>query len=818
MSSTKQSLAGIEDLLFAVKDYVPTGLFELKDTPTGYQGHSGDYLIVNDNESGIHFTGIEKIASDLTDYGFGGNDSESITDFTGLHDTPINYQSGYYLRSTETGLEYIDSTGIAKDIPVIPKEYNSSNDLPVPAIDYDGEIVQVGCELYISCDGEWKPLVSIDRLPLSEAEQTLYPACVTTAGESLQYIDYTDTVLNENSSLILQASLNGQTTDDVLHEVCTFQNIDGQSNDTSSEGTWQNITNSYNFLSCAVQQETNQIRGSNTTWGNRRGNLYKLRGPGVSCEFNRSGTVIAFGWGDDEGISTPFVDVLKINASNGSLQLANHIAELKPSIATDLWGRSISMNDDGTIVAAVEPRFSNTNGGHGAIVIFELNLDTNSTTEKHVIELPLTNSDYFSNNEGYNDIEERLINVQLSGDGKTLAVSFLHNYFDTNPKALFIYNYNESTQVWNLIQTFNGIGFQDLKLSKDGSTIAVKCGYSIGGNLSYDVGGVSNSNPTGQPDSNTRTAYFHGIKVFRRDSQNIWSEKENVSSFDLGIQEAVITGGIDWSLPISIHLGMTFDLSRDGNAILYQLPDSLSFNSNHNYYTPAQRTISFVDRITGPVGVITWNGESWNRLGDLLFDEGTFGFNFSKPIDGSLNNNTQQGGISEDGTLLMLASRPMRPESSYTTNMNFAKWTGSGWTKISKQFHSSSSSPAALHGGYTMSKQPNPELNSIIGYVGYNESSDDEFYFTEECSTNLVSGGTISDNSNISSCGVVRIKDTGYKWGLFPTDTQITVQAFPSTNCTFDGWTGGNFADPNSLETTLIITDSTSITGNFSVI
>ena len=42
----------------------------LNDTPTGYLGHSGDYLVVNDGEAGIHFTGIEKIANDLTDYGF----------------------------------------------------------------------------------------------------------------------------------------------------------------------------------------------------------------------------------------------------------------------------------------------------------------------------------------------------------------------------------------------------------------------------------------------------------------------------------------------------------------------------------------------------------------------------------------------------------------------------------------------------------------------------------------------------------------------------------------------------------------------------
>ena len=26
----------------------------LHDTPTGYLGHSGDYLVVNDNESGVH--------------------------------------------------------------------------------------------------------------------------------------------------------------------------------------------------------------------------------------------------------------------------------------------------------------------------------------------------------------------------------------------------------------------------------------------------------------------------------------------------------------------------------------------------------------------------------------------------------------------------------------------------------------------------------------------------------------------------------------------------------------------------------------------
>jgi hypothetical protein len=49
-----------------------TGLnfIKLPDTPKEYIGNSGRYLIVDDYETGIHFTGIEKIAKDLIDYGF----------------------------------------------------------------------------------------------------------------------------------------------------------------------------------------------------------------------------------------------------------------------------------------------------------------------------------------------------------------------------------------------------------------------------------------------------------------------------------------------------------------------------------------------------------------------------------------------------------------------------------------------------------------------------------------------------------------------------------------------------------------------------
>ena len=91
-----------------------TGFTGLYDTPTGYQEHSGHYLVVNDGETGVHFTGIEKIAQDLTDYGFVGG--EGSTNFTGLQDTPSNYNNGHYLRSNEDGIDYVEPSKLGQDV------------------------------------------------------------------------------------------------------------------------------------------------------------------------------------------------------------------------------------------------------------------------------------------------------------------------------------------------------------------------------------------------------------------------------------------------------------------------------------------------------------------------------------------------------------------------------------------------------------------------------------------------------------------------------------------------------------------------------
>lgn len=52
-------------------------IVSLTDTPNSYIGHSGDYLVVDNNQGGITFSGIEKIIEDLEAYGYSNAGSTS---------------------------------------------------------------------------------------------------------------------------------------------------------------------------------------------------------------------------------------------------------------------------------------------------------------------------------------------------------------------------------------------------------------------------------------------------------------------------------------------------------------------------------------------------------------------------------------------------------------------------------------------------------------------------------------------------------------------------------------------------------------------
>ena len=220
---------GIEKIAQDLTDYgfiggdSITGFTGLHDTPTGYLGHSGDYLVVNDGETGIHFTGIEKIAQDLTDYGFGGGAGSS--NFTGLQDTPSSYNNGAYLRSTQNGLEYAG---------IIPTSYADVSSLPGSPIEHEGEIVKVGCDIFLSCNGEWKKLdtSSQDYIPSS------YPACVTTTEEMIEYDKYEDEVSESLMADALLNSLNGESIDLNLNNVCLFQQEQSSSLNFEEGAMW----------------------------------------------------------------------------------------------------------------------------------------------------------------------------------------------------------------------------------------------------------------------------------------------------------------------------------------------------------------------------------------------------------------------------------------------------------------------------------------------------------------------------------------------------------------------------------------------------
>jgi len=171
-----QAFSGMGDAVRA-KLYI-TGL---NDTPTGYLGHSGDYLVVNDGETGIHFTGIEKIAQDLTDYGFAGG-SSTIPSYTDLPDVTEN----------------------------------------------DGKIVASGCDLYHSCNGTWNKVGGESIPPPAEA-----PGCVTNLEEYNQYQEYKDGFLADNLGLTAESILNnGTKISDLIFDACLFpeSNLENERN------------------------------------------------------------------------------------------------------------------------------------------------------------------------------------------------------------------------------------------------------------------------------------------------------------------------------------------------------------------------------------------------------------------------------------------------------------------------------------------------------------------------------------------------------------------------------------------------------------
>ena len=99
------------------------------------------------------------------------------------------------------------------------------------------------------------------------------------------------------------------------------------------------------------------------------------------CEFNRDGTLLLVGWAKDDGIThTPFIDVMQtVFDDQGVMQQSPApIASLRSNLATAFWGASASISDNGSVIAVSDIGVTNTDGGHGIVVIYDLDLNTNN--------------------------------------------------------------------------------------------------------------------------------------------------------------------------------------------------------------------------------------------------------------------------------------------------------------------------------------------------------------------------------------------------------------------------------------------------------
>lgn len=501
--------------------------------------------------------------------------------------------------------------------------------------------------------------------------------------------------------------------------------------------TFTNITTNYLFHNCQMSAPINVSTGHS---------YVGMQGPPVS-EFSRDGSILIRAWKQKWEDSTTYissVEVLKIDFDTEGNMVTSRVKNLRSNIASSYWGHCAAINDDGTIIAVADKGVAHASGAHGVIVMHKLDLANETIAETQIIYLPLSNQDYTIDGKAgsydYETIEKRNLNVRLSGDGKIMIASFAQNYTAANPKSIFIYNLNESNQQYELVQTINGIGFQDIKLSKDGTTLVVKCGYFPAGNGygSYEAGDYLNAAADFDP------LYFHGLKIFKKNTQNTFVENASLSIFDLGIEEAVRTADVDWNMPIALAFGGILDINRYGNAIVYQFPDQVQSYGwgNRAFLIPADVQEAYNTDRTGPVAVITWDGTNWNRLGDFfLYDSGTVGYQFRSPDTGSRQ--PTAGGISENGTLLMLPSRNFDISSDYKMNFNFMKWTGSSWSKITREVWSNGSNWLTTgHMSSCMSKQPHPTGKSLIGFLGTYDNNVPTaqwaFTFSEECSTELL--------------------------------------------------------------------------------
>jgi hypothetical protein len=241
-----------------IKNISLTGL---RDTPTGYVNHNGDYLVVNDSEDGVGFSGIEKIAQDLEDFGFAGG--EGVSEFSNLTDTPSEYvdAGGKYLvvNDGEDSVGFSGIEKIAQDLEDFgfaggegASEFSNLTDTPSEYVDAGGKYLVVN-------DGE----DSVGFSGIEKIAQDLEDFGFAGGEGASEFSNLTDTP-SEYTNQAGKYVRVGQNEDGLefvaSSELLGLGSVDGydfcadfhlQSNTTNNSASFQDL--SYNSLSISAQ-------------------------------------------------------------------------------------------------------------------------------------------------------------------------------------------------------------------------------------------------------------------------------------------------------------------------------------------------------------------------------------------------------------------------------------------------------------------------------------------------------------------------------------------------------------------------------------
>ena len=327
--------------------------------------------------------------------------------------------------------------------------------------------------------------------------------------------------------------------------------------------------------------------------------------------------------------------------------------------AGDLFGSSVAVSADGSMIAVGAPYSDNNANNSGHVRIYSW--DGSAWQQMG------------------SDIDGEVVNdrsgstVSLSNDGKSIAIGTPFSDHNTNNSGhVRIYSWNGSA--WNQVGAdIDGEAEMDrsgqaVSLSSDGQTVAIGAPYSddnandsghvriyswngsAWNQVGADIDGEAEMDRSGQAVSLSSDGQTVAIGARWNDGNGLNSGHVRIYSWNGTAWNQV---GTDIYGEHQTHSGQAVSLSADGQtvAIGARLNDGNGLNSGH-------------------VRIYSWNGSAWNQVGT--------------DIDGEASEDESGSSISlsADGQTVAIGARLNDGNGLNSGHVRIYSWNGSAWNKV----------------------------------------------------------------------------------------------------------------------------------------